>query len=477
MSLHKKLPNSLRNVRAKLRLLSRPIVWGPAGVLLLLVLFMAEYLANPERLTTIIQQPASTETQKAAGTPELSPEESAIAAEMDSLPVLLEDLKRGQQGTSKQNAQPDNLYEQSLNLLQTKSQPSAAAKAPATNPSVNLSELDKQESLNLGSQFQSNTPADVQAGLPSMDSVYQPRLNQNLQGNSLLTGSQSNLNTTPASPLQSALDRFKMTPNPSGMPATPDPAAQVPQTTPTPGFSGVAEQFYSPGMRPVPNADEFNPPYRGTSRVGSLSGGDGFPELGASLMPKANPSGADYLNSAIGVPSSAFTGQTINYGGSGVPSGTGSNTAGNSYLYLTGGSSGSATPVLPSAGNSYLSPELRPITGSNLGQPTNPNANLNNALNNYLLQPGQPVNNGLGQSYLNNPAPTQPATTNSYGQSSVNTTSPLPSLPATSSYGQPTTPVYPTPLNTPLQTTPQPTSTFPRSIGGGEINTFADPTK
>lgn len=68
---------------ARLRPLGRPVFWAPSIALLLLVLFAWEFFSRPELATFFASN--SNET--------LSPEEQAIGADIDSLPMLLNDIK------------------------------------------------------------------------------------------------------------------------------------------------------------------------------------------------------------------------------------------------------------------------------------------------------------------------------------------------------------------------------------------------
>ena len=51
MSYPKKSPNSIRYIRARFSHLIKPSVWGPSGVILLVLLFAWELSVNPKRLT------------------------------------------------------------------------------------------------------------------------------------------------------------------------------------------------------------------------------------------------------------------------------------------------------------------------------------------------------------------------------------------------------------------------------------------
>lgn len=80
-------PLSSRYVKARLRVLAKPIVWGPAALLVLASLFMWEYWTQPDRLRADrinrTSGPDSTDLRSF-----LSSEERAIGADIDSSSVL-----------------------------------------------------------------------------------------------------------------------------------------------------------------------------------------------------------------------------------------------------------------------------------------------------------------------------------------------------------------------------------------------------
>lgn len=98
---------SSRFLKARLRLLQRPLVWGSAALILLAGYLFFEYWKNPDRLTsdrhTGTGHAASNSDADAAslagvaGAEDLdllqSDEERAIAADIDSLPLLLSEFK------------------------------------------------------------------------------------------------------------------------------------------------------------------------------------------------------------------------------------------------------------------------------------------------------------------------------------------------------------------------------------------------
>lgn len=82
----------LRDFKAKLLILAKPSIWGTAIFLSAIGLVIREYWFNPNMFTYNQNQDASALQSDGAN---LSSEERAIAAELDSLPALLSDVELG----------------------------------------------------------------------------------------------------------------------------------------------------------------------------------------------------------------------------------------------------------------------------------------------------------------------------------------------------------------------------------------------
>ncbi|KAM3092546.1 hypothetical protein ACKFKF_31210 [Phormidesmis sp. 146-12] len=100
-----------RYLIARLRPLTRPVFWAPAIVLMLVMLFTWEFWTRPEFLSYLgIQSGAETDENA------LSAEDRAIGADIDTLPLLLNDVgilanpaSPDQSGATKSAPQPTNL--------------------------------------------------------------------------------------------------------------------------------------------------------------------------------------------------------------------------------------------------------------------------------------------------------------------------------------------------------------------------------
>ena len=87
MSNFKRFPTSVRYLIARFRHWTQPAVWAPLAVLCAGGLFIWEVSVHPEKFSIDGEEAADSNTP--ASLPGLSAEDSAIAAEIDSLPVLV----------------------------------------------------------------------------------------------------------------------------------------------------------------------------------------------------------------------------------------------------------------------------------------------------------------------------------------------------------------------------------------------------
>ncbi|MBD1937979.1 hypothetical protein [Microcoleus sp. FACHB-68] len=493
MSPHKQLPNSIRNIRAKIRPLLRPAVWGTAGVLVVLGLFMSEYLANPEQFTELIPKQMGAEESDARA---LSPEEKARIAEIERSSALLKELKAGDAaGKQPTSANSKSLLEQSLGLNPKAGKEETKSVDPQKNPNAigpETANLLAGTPLATAPIKGNSSPARYDTGIPSaMPSAGQ--IYDTTLGNSLLNATGGIGNLPPASPLQSALDRYKLGQNSSSLPSANADTGTETEAAFNAGFTGVAQSFPNkPGVTPARGGlDGFDPPYRGP-RPGRDPG-------------RLSSTGTDGINSSLIPTLPGQIAPSTNYGApdTSLTPGTGANAApDNSYQYLTGSPSSPAAPnavnLAPSAptvtpsnlgqqsplptitapaplptSNSPVQPLSRPGVPTNASQPAFPGFNapgtqpgVSGIPNNY----GQPVYPGF-----NAPGAQPqglPAIPNNYGQS------PLPSLNTPSTGINSASPSnYGTPGLQPALPNAQPNYAAPGSIGNGQVNTFSNPTR
>jgi hypothetical protein len=90
MSQKTKLPVSIRNLRAKLRLLTQPMLWGSVLLLGLFSVFSWELWSNPEQFSNL---ELNSESLSEEGFSNSATDPDAIAADIDTTLVLEEDMK------------------------------------------------------------------------------------------------------------------------------------------------------------------------------------------------------------------------------------------------------------------------------------------------------------------------------------------------------------------------------------------------
>ncbi|WP_017721302.1 hypothetical protein [Kamptonema formosum] len=369
MSIHKQLPTSIDNIRAKVRPLLRPIFWGPAGVLLLVALFISEYRAHPERFSSLVSQENNPD-----GASGLTEEERAKAADMDSVSVLLKELKQaGAAPGQKTEAPPTKGLFEEIDSRAKESAPAAKPGAGAQNSASGKQDQTAQDGSPLSPsalQALGILPGNKPAGVRSESPAAGQRYSTTAGTGSLLPASPE---MAPASPLQAAMDRYYGRVPSSAEPASPSaPSASFQQS------SGAA----------LPLASS-----RATPAQAPLS---------------ANPDGRSYLEAATGMPvpesATPISPRTLNLPGlTGLTPTDAANRAisPNAYTYLTGSGPAADAPT---------------------GNPLQPQGSA--AAQNTAGQiPFGGLNQGLGATPLGNPlggsTPATGATTPSSGMQEI----------------------------------------------------------
>ncbi|MGV0025881.1 hypothetical protein [Phormidesmis priestleyi] len=213
-----------RYLMARLRPLTRPVFWAPAIVLMLVMLFTWEFWTRPEFLSYLGIQ-SSAETDENA----LSAEDRAIGADIDTLPLLLNDVGISAKPTS--SDQPEGTKPgaaQSTNLANLQGIPIAGSTTNSPQPTSGL----------FGNL--SNSPTPLQRfGLPN--SANNPGGQQLSSSNQTPFATQQqifsadnllNLSSTPSplpqSPLQAALANAPNSTTENRPPLTPSSFTSVP---------------------------------------------------------------------------------------------------------------------------------------------------------------------------------------------------------------------------------------------------------
>lgn len=224
MSHPKPTSPAVRKIRAKLRNYTRPFVWGSVLILGLLTLLIWEFSNNPEGfyLLNLEDEEELEVGNEPEGWMEMSPEDSAIAADIDSSAVLLNDLKQMEPPPPIPLLTPSNTNRRSRS---TRSEPIPIPSSGnrgvegEQDPNQNWEDLYKLPELSILPP--SDNAASESEELPEVSILGVPTPPENNNGtppppgnpSGIYSGSVNNLeapNLTqlPVSPLQSAMDRL-----------------------------------------------------------------------------------------------------------------------------------------------------------------------------------------------------------------------------------------------------------------------------
>lgn len=223
MSSFKRLPTSVRYLIARLRYWMQPTVWAPLAILCAGSLFIWEVSVNPEGLSIDGEDAAtSNNPTPIAG---LSAEDSAIAAEIDSVPLLVNKFNRSNPELGFLNSpivKTQGLFDEISTRRAEKFPPSLVSKQPAINTSLSLPKIPNSvASATPTNQANSSWPtANATSALtPSIDGG-QTATTSNLglgesletetlsQANGSATSGKKNQNSLPLSPLQAAMKKY-----------------------------------------------------------------------------------------------------------------------------------------------------------------------------------------------------------------------------------------------------------------------------
>jgi hypothetical protein len=220
-----------RYLLARLRPVGRPVVWAPTIALLFLVLFTWEFWSRPEWISYFGTTPSGTDNS-------MSREDQAIGAEIDSLPLLMNDIGI----TSKTKTTPSPTTTQDL------PQPgSAVSSNRATLAQANASETKPNQAQTTQELF----------GVFGNALTDQQGLSNSVVGNPASNSFNSSTPASlPASPLQAALTRLNAQPIPISQASAP-----IEGTTrlnnPTIEASSNAYTNLVEGTRSIPKSPSF----------------------------------------------------------------------------------------------------------------------------------------------------------------------------------------------------------------------------
>lgn len=169
MSIHHRIPESIRAVGEELRFLLQPRIWGSAGVVAVVGIFFWQFSENPEWFSL---EPDSTLNPGNSGS-QLTPEQQSIAADIDNSKVLLEALGGNNSLVGPLNT---NIEVNNSLLKPAQDQAKKTESTPGSNPLLdsflNLSPPKTPASLegnspkpsNLGNRAAENPPIETNSG-------------------------------------------------------------------------------------------------------------------------------------------------------------------------------------------------------------------------------------------------------------------------------------------------------------------------
>lgn len=162
-------PPYLRYLKARLLNLTKPGFWGTAIFLFVIGLVIREYWSNPKVLTYTENQEI---TARPSDNSSVSPEDQAIAADIDTLPTLFNDLKQANllfiskiPPAKSQSKNNDKLI-QKINKQQSSS-------TPQSNPPLNTFE-DKNPFVEQAQTLLQSVPVGIASQSPSINSWEEP---------------------------------------------------------------------------------------------------------------------------------------------------------------------------------------------------------------------------------------------------------------------------------------------------------------
>lgn len=253
-----RLPASVRYFKARLRPATSPAFWITSLILSVVSLLLWEVWTNPQWLSQwsspgrtssangdvvlpeLIGDEVDTAPDEELEASDLSPEEAAIAADMDNISVLLRDLNTVDAAPDLSKADPSD-----LNTISVPKAPSGNSSPqigglpnlePQTNPFAVYSQNNPFSNLSTASTSNGNSSGG--------NSLFALPIRTNLTGNEGSQTTNNTANNAPVNPLQSALER-NTAPN-SNANAN---AAVNPSSTASDGLRPAAEGLIAPASQ------------------------------------------------------------------------------------------------------------------------------------------------------------------------------------------------------------------------------------
>jgi hypothetical protein len=368
-------PAYLRYIKARLWNLGKPSFWGTAIFLSVVGLVIREYWSSPD-VFTYKQNNQVTSTRPKD--PSLTAEDKAIAADIDNLPALYNDLENINLPAITTTSQEKSQANKSKGFLQdviSKQLSSNSVKSNSDLGTVNNASVPKEQN-----PFVSQTENLLRFGTLENGSQFSGVKSLNTAGSSsrLGIGTDQSENSSSISPLQSPVNQ-----------SSNQPLSSFNGTNSTPTNS-LGQSSYG-GIQTLPNS---SPSQILTPNTG-LNGSSGYIQ---PTVPNPTPNSYNNLNNRQALPNQTFSPTTR------LNTGTGyiQPTVPNPYNNLNN------TQALP---NQTFSPTPRLNTGTGYIQPivpTNATPNYYNNLNNGQALPSQ-TQPSSGVPFVNSVTPTNVA--------------------------------------------------------------------
>lgn len=211
-------PAYLRFLKARLWNLGQPSIWGTAIFLFVVGLGVWEYWLHPETFTSQQDTPAVS-NKPVESSSSLSQEEKAVVADIDNLPVLLNDFEQATlsvvpitpkdktQTSSESESLEDIINKQNAAASEAKSKPSTGIVNNAPAPTVkNPFVVQAENLLQSGTGDASNLLLDVKSLTVAPESTTEATTFSNL-GMGLNNKTKQNQSPVLVNPLQAALNQ------------------------------------------------------------------------------------------------------------------------------------------------------------------------------------------------------------------------------------------------------------------------------